>query len=510
MKQISNMHVLWGMAALKLVIHLFTNTNYGLHRDEYLYIAEGIHLGWGYMEGPPVIGLIAAVGHVLGGSPFVFRLLPALAGTAVLFIIGKIVIDLGGKTWSVFFTSLAFLVSPAFLRTNLLFQPVSFNQLIWVVLLATSIYAFKHNRLRYWNWVGLAAGIGLMTKYSVLLLLFSLFIGTLVSKRTRKVYLTRGPYIAAFIALIIFLPNLIWQIQHNFPVAAHMRALASSQLAHVRPFSYLSDQLLMHIAGSLVWISGLLFLMISDLARQWRFIGWTYIILTVLLLILGGKSYYSLGIYPLLFVFGGLALEKWITPWRIRTFIAAFIIATNLPFTPYALPVLSLEKLEKYCQFMSDQVNLNGPITWEDGRKRSIPQDYADMHGWEEIVQKTSRFYHSLPDSVKGTCHIWGGSYGHAGALNFYAKKYGLPEAHSFNASFLIWCPDENDFQSQILVDDVKHDSSTWFHDMTLVDSLTIPLARDPGYIYFRKEPISPINEVWREVVKNAKSTYNF
>ena len=303
---------------------------------------------------------------------------------------------------------------------------------------------------------------------------------------------------------------MLWQIDHNLPVANHMKTLASSQFIHVSPFSYIGDQFLMHIAGSIVWMVGLVFLLISDHARQWRYIGLTYIVLTSVLLLASGKSYYSLGIYPVLFVFGGIAFEKWISSWRIRSIICLIIIFTNLPFTPYALPVLSLDKLENYCQLMSDRIGLNGPITWEDGKRRTIPQDYADMHGWEEMVQKTATFFHSLPDSVQSHCHLWGGHYGHAGALNYYRKKYDLPEAHSLNASFLIWSPDENDFKSQILLDDVKHTSSTWFRKSTLVDSLSNRLARDPGYIYYREYPIRPVSEVWKDIISDAKRPYNF
>ncbi len=116
---------------VKLLIHLITNTNYNFHRDEYLYLALGNHLSWGYMEVPPVIAAIAKMAHLFGATLFITRLFPALIGCITVWLIGVMVRDMGGKKWAQVLACLAFILSPEFLRSNTLFQPVSFNQFCW-------------------------------------------------------------------------------------------------------------------------------------------------------------------------------------------------------------------------------------------------------------------------------------------------------------------------------------------------------------------------------------------
>ena len=175
---------------------------------------------------------------------------------------------------------------------------------------------------------------------------------------------------------------------------------------------------------------------------------------------------------------------------------------------PYAIPVLSIEKMESYCTWMMDNLGFSGPNRWEDGRIYPLPQDYADMHGWEEMAQKVSKLYHSLPPETKDSCHIYGGSYSHAGTLNYYAKKYDLPEVHSMVGSFMFWAPEELHFTNQIMVDDVRHTSSTYFHSIPLVDSIEHQFAREPGYIYYRTDPKIDLVEGWKNFVTERKNDF--
>ena len=156
-----------GLAFFKLLIHLFTNTNYGLHRDEFLYLAEGQHLAWGYMEVPPMIAFLAKIVSFFGDSVFAVRFLPALVGSLMVALIGLLVKDLGGKRWAITFACLAFIVSPAFLRTNFLFQPVSFNQFFWFLSAFWVIRLIKFENPKYWYYLGITAGFGFLTKYSI-------------------------------------------------------------------------------------------------------------------------------------------------------------------------------------------------------------------------------------------------------------------------------------------------------------------------------------------------------
>ena len=508
-KFIQTGHIILGMALVKLVIHLFANNIYGLHRDEYLYFAEGQHLGWGYMEGPPMIALLAWFANIFGGSPFVIRLIPTLIGVMSVVLIGNLVRDLGGKKWAIFIACLAFIISPAFLRSNMLFQPVSLNQFFWLLSAFWMVRIVKFKDNRDWYWLGVTIGLGLMTKYSILFFVTAMLIASLFTKH-KTWYRTKYPYITAAIACVIFLPNLLWQWHHHFPVIDHMRELSETQLVHVNTVQFFVDQFQNQLAASLIWVPGLFNVLFAKRMSDFRMFGLGYIILLAMIYILGGKTYYTLGIYPMLFVFGGLAIEDVIQRDWIRWILVGVMVVANTIFSPYALPFLPVETMQKYCTYMRDKIGLEGPLRWEDGTTRQLPQDYADMFGWEEIAENVGKVYHALPDSIRQSCNIFGGGYGHAGAINFYRKKYNLPEAHSMNASFLIWAPKEIEFTNQIMVNDRKQNSSDWFQNMTLVDSVRNIHARDPGYIYYRSVPKRDLKEAWKENVEQFKSRYGF
>ncbi len=159
---------------------------------------------------------------------------------------------------------------------------------------------------------------------------------------------------------------------------------------------------------------------------------------------------------------------------------------------------------------MKDRFGQEGPLYWEDGKIYPLPQDYADMHGWEEMVAKVADLYHSLSPAEQKSCLIYGGSSGHAGPINYYRKKYNLPESSSFVGSSLTWIPDSIDFDRQIMVDDRLHEQSNWFSNMRLVDQIQNPNAREKGYIYYRTDPKIDVKKEWTEVVSERKREYNF
>ena len=145
-------------------------------------------------------------------------------------------------------------------------------------------------------------------------------------------------------------------------------------------------------------------------------------------------------------------------------------------------------------------------LRWEDDQYYDLPQDIADMHGWEELVQRTATIYHSLsPEEQKG-CMIYGGSYGHAGAINYFREKYQLPRAYSMNGSYAFWTPDVVAFDKQIMIDDVKQEASQWFATMELVDSIRDENAREVGYIYWRVHPKIDLEQAWTDFVQERKT----
>jgi len=413
--------LLAGLLSLKLFLHFLTNTRYGLHRDAYLYLSYAEHPGWGYMEGPPFMAVLSVLSYWLGGSDFAVRLFPALAGCVILCAMAYLIRRLGGGVWALFIASTAFLFAPAYLRGNTLFQPVSFNQMWWT-LLAIQVSLLVHTgRRRHWYWAGGIFGLGLLTKYSIAFYGLALLVPVLILRWQNLG--SKHLYLAAALALLLFSPNLLWQVQHDWPLLAHMEELRRTQLVNVSLGRFLLMQPLMLFGGMVTALAGLIY---SFRQKASSVLGIAYLITLALLLLLSGKPYYLLGAYPALFVLGGLALERGL---RQKAARRAYVIASavlSLVLLPYSLPVLSLPQMEKYSAYMDRTLGLSAPLIWEDGQRYTIPQDYADMHGWDEMAERVAKVYHSLPDSLQENCLLLGGSYGHAGTINHHRKRLQL------------------------------------------------------------------------------------
>ena len=493
------------IAGAKLLVHLFINatSDFGLHRDEYLYLAEGDHLAWGFMEVPPMIPFLAwLIKSTLGVSEVSVRLFPALIGVASIYLIALMVREMGGKKIAQISAAAGFLVSPIFLGSNNLFQPVSFNQFWWLAIVFIVVKIINDQRSNYWYMLGVCVGLAVLTKYSVAFLVLSLLISVLIS-RHRKLILNKFMVGSVLIALLIALPNIIWQVNYDLPVVRHMSQLASSQLVNMSIMDFTVPQFLFQFGTSLLWLSGLLYVLLDSNMKKYRFLGWTYIIVFIMVLSLDGKSYYIYGIYSTLYALGGLAFEKWLKKWSYLTLGA--IAISNMLIIPYTLPILQPEANVAYMAYMKEKAGVDAPLRWEDGNYYTIRQDYADMLGWQELPEKVAKIYHGLTEEEKRMTMIYGGSYGHAGVLNLNRKKYDLPVAMSLSSSFVAWADEDYIFDRQILIDDRKQPESAFFNTVVLVDSIDHPLARDPGYIYYRTDPKVDVMKAWKEIVFQQK-----
>lgn len=498
----------WGMIAafviIKLLIHFLTNTIYEIHRDGFLYIELGNHLSWGYFSVPPSIAVFADIARfIFGDTDFGIRFFPAIIGGASMIIIGIMVKEMGGGKMAQFLALLAFLTSPAFLRSNTLFQPVSFNQFYWLLLSFLIFRLIRSERPVYWIWIGVIAGLAFLNKYSVVFYLAAFFISILLTS-TRKWLRTFYPYLSGLIALLIALPNLIWQHQHHWPVIAHMRELAENQLIHVRIDIFLLEQLLMNLPAVFIWIPGLILILFTREGKSYRILGLIYILVLLQLIILRGKHYYTLGLYTMLFAFGGYILVKWFEG-RLK-FIRYTVICLNIILALFILPIsLPVMKPDQYVRFMKS-IGMEKNQRWEDGIYHELPQDYADMIGWKELTDIVRDAYYSLSPEEREHCAIFANNYGEAGAINFYGKKYGLPRVISFNDSYLYWAPDSiaGDYLIKIGESD---DLIDMYSDVQVVGRMTTSYAREQGVtVYLFKDPKIDVSKYYQDRLRQVRN----
>ncbi|HKI45790.1 MAG TPA: glycosyltransferase family 39 protein [Balneolales bacterium] len=493
-----------------LLLHMLVSTNYELHRDAYLYLADAAHPSWGYLSIPPLTPFVAHYWTLLfGHSVFAVRLIPAFIGALSIVIIGQIVRELGGRSWATVLACLAYLVSPAFLRSNSLFQPVSFDSFFWLLGTWAMVRLLRTEDQRWWLALCIIFGFGFLNKYSIIFPAISFVIGLSLTKQ-RSLFRSRWLLYGAIIGLVIILPNLLWQFNHNWPVVHHMTQLRDSQLIHVRLSDFLVMQVFMILPALLVFLAGLFYVLLDKSAQPFRAIGWMYPILMLLLIVLSGKSYYTLGIYPVFFAFGGIAITRYTggkLQWS-RSGLVVLMVCLILPGLPMSLPVLSYPAMVGYDKVVT-RLGMDDLLQWEDGTVHPLPQDYADMTGWQELASIVDSTWNSLSPGEQKVTGIYAENYGEAGAIRYFNRHKRIPEPISFNGSFLFWAPDSVHGTTLIYVNDDTSDIRKQFQEVILAGRITNPYAREHGMqVYLCRRPINGFGKFYVDKVKRLRSEF--
>ncbi len=495
--------IITGLAVFKLCIHLATNTNYELHRDSLLYYSLGEHLDWGYVSVPPFIALISKFSTLIfGNTVFALRFFPALIGSVSVIIIAKIVRELKGSTFAIIIAVLAFIFSPAFLRSNTLFQPVSFNQFFWLLSGYLIVRLVNTQNPKYWLGIFLVFGIGFLNKYSIAFFIVSYLISMLLTSH-RNLLISKYFFFGGLLGVIIILPNLLWQFNHNWPLLYHMAELQKYQLVNVTIIGFIIDQFAMNLPGLVIWMTGLITFLFLKSEKKFRVLAYLYLLTVLLILLFRGKSYYTLGLYTILFALGGYAVDKYFKPY-LKFATIALVILISLPMLPFSLPVLSHEKIEGYSAKTAEFTN-----RWEDGKIYNIPQDYADMTGWEELSSIVIQKYYSLSPGERDSCLIYADNYGQAGAISFYGEKYGLPAPICFNDNFIFWAPDSIDNAPLIYVNDEVGDIDFLFDSYKKIGQVNNKYFRENGLmVYYCTHPRDTFKIFYANKVAALKNKY--
>jgi hypothetical protein len=456
---------------------------YELHRDEYLYLDYGRHLAWGYIEVPPLTALQSWVALGLGGGFFWVKLWPLLWGAGTVYVVVRLAQRLGGGPWAQALAGLCYLCT-AYGRLNLLFQPNAFE--VFSFTLATYMlvrHAQPDGRPRHLYGLGVILGLGVLNKFTTFFFAGAV-LGALLITAPRTLR-QRAFWVAAGLGLLVAAPTLLWQVAHGLPFRHHMALLRESQLVHVSAAGFWKSQVLLCSAALLVWVPGLGAALLGQPARAARVAGWVWVLGLGLLTALHGKDYYALGYYPALFAVGAVWWQSQLARASAWTYAgrAALLVLPLLLLAPVAMvvyPALPPAAMQRLCAsgFYRDL----GLARWEDGQEHPLPQDFADMLGWQELGDKVYQAYQALPATTRARTLIKCENYGQAGAVNYYNRARNIPAATSFNGSYLHWFPPVQPWPQMLLVGEGEPDHlKPYFRELRRVGEVTNPYAREKG-----------------------------
>jgi hypothetical protein len=492
----------------KMVIQYFlVSPEYDLHRDEYLHLDQAKHLAWGYESVPPFTSWTSWLILQLGGSVFWIRFFPALFGVLTMVVVWKAIEALNGNLFALVLGSLAVMLS-VIMRINMLYQPNSFDVLCWTFLYFTYIKYIQTNHTKWLLWAAIAFALGFLNKYNIVFLLAGLVPAIAITQH-RKVFGNRMLYFAAVIALLLILPNLIWQYQHQFPVVHHLKTLNATQLVNVNRANFLKEQVLFFAGALFILIAAFVSFFKYAPFKQYVVLLWALVFTLAIFTYLKAKGYYAIGLYPIFLAFGAVYLEKILqSGWKfyLRPVAVLAVVLSFIPFVKIAFPMAGPAKTVQRGELLKSM----GLLRWEDGKDHQLPQDYADMLGWSELAKKTDSAFDSLADQENTL--VLCDNYGQAGAINYYSKHKNIG-AVSLNADYINWFPLQRmQIKNVILIQDADDDDKErnkerlLFKTVTTVGTIENIYAREKGTtIYLLKDATTSINKILQDDIEREK-----
>ncbi len=486
-------------AAAAFGLHLLTASRYGYFRDELYYAACGQHLAWGYVDHAPLIAAIYWFTRRLFGDSLVsLRLLPALSAAGKVVLTSWMVRELGGRRFAQCLAAVIVFFCPIFLTMDSFLSMNSFEPLFWMGCVAVAMYIVKGGSPRLWLLFGLIAGVGILNKHSTLFFGLAFFVSLLITSGTR--YLKNiWIWLGAAIAFVIFLPNLLWEIRYHFPTIEVLQNAARLKNAPVSWYGFLAEQaLLVHPLAFPVVLAGLWFFFRSKAGRSYRFLGWTYVFVLLLMLVLKGRIYYVAPIYPMLFAAGAVWVESKVerSQWQwLQQAILIPLTVGGIVAAPLALPILPVDAAARYSNFWD--IHKVRVENYDSGR---LPQFYADMFGWQNQAKVVASVYKNLPAEDRGRCTILAANYGEAGAIDYFGGKYGLPRAISPHNNYYLWGPRNGPADVVIAVGMDLHKLRLLFGDVQQASMIIEPYAiREESNlpVYVCRNPRVPLSQAW-------------
>ena len=404
--------ILIAIAAAVTLLHLVTNTRYGFHRDELQFLSDARHLDWGFVAYPPFTPFVERIGLGLFGLSMVgLRLFSVLAQAAAVVVAGLMAKELGGARLAQITAALAVAFSPLPLFEGTEFQYTTFDFLWWVLIAYFTVRLLNSENPRWWLAIGATVGLGLQTKYAIAFYIAGILAGLVVTP-ARRYFASRWFWAGIAMALLIFLPNLVWLVRHDFISYQFLQHIHARDVGEGRGEGFWKGQFLIcaNLAAAPLWIAGLIGFLRE---RRYRMLALMYLVPLALFAISKGRSYYMAGAYPMLLAMGAPMAERWLNSlprWVRRTIQTVYFIAFAF-VSAYAcaviLPIASSGPLRDFA------LAHNG--------------DLREEIGWNELVRTVAQIRDSLPADEQAHLGITTGNYGEYGAIEILGRAYSLP-----------------------------------------------------------------------------------
>jgi hypothetical protein len=435
----------WIVAGATAAVHLATANIYGYHRDEFYYLAQGRRLAWGFVDNPPVTPFLYRVSDELfGTSTLGLRVIPALLHGGLVVLTALIARELGGGSRAQLLAALGAAFAPLFVTTGHFLGTVT-PEVVAGAAMALFVAKVLHTGdARWWIAAGGAFGFGMLDHWTIATFAVAL-VGGILCTPQRELLFSRWTLAGAALTLVLVAPNVIWQVQHDWPqltFASELRDYGHSMLALPAQF------FLLGAASVVLAVPGLLWLLRNESAHPYRGLGFAFLITLVLVMVTGGKEYYTAAALPMMLGAGGAALTHtsgWVLP--------AVLIGFGLLTLPFSTPLLPLST--------ADTV-------------RAMNEEIGEMVGWEEFVDTMVPIARAHPDAP-----ILAQNYSEAGSIELLGEPRGTSRPYSGHLNYWYWGHPDGASAETIAIGFTRERLEQFFGAVTPITTIVTPHGVD-------------------------------
>ncbi len=412
--------LLLAIAAAVTLTHLLTNGRYGFHRDELQFLSDARHLDWGYVAYPPLTPFLERISlDTFGLSMVGLRLFSVVAQAVAIVVTGLMARELGGGRLAQGTAALAVALSPLPIFNGTEFQYTSFDFLWWVLIAYFTIRLLRTENPRWWMAIGAVVGLGLQTKYAIVFYIAGLLFG-LIFTPARRLIVSGWFWGGIGLALLIFLPNFIWLMRHDFISYRFLHSIHLRDVGEGRAEGFLKGQFIVcaNLFAAPLWLTGLI-AFLRD--RRYRMLAWMYLVPLAIFFFSKGRHYYMAAAYPMLLAMGAVAGERWLAllpRWGRYTLESVFFAG---------LAVCGAFFLAGWVPFAASGPLREFALKWSEDLREEI--------GWTELVKTVAGIRDSLPAEQRPSVGVLVGNYGEQGAIEIFGPAYNLPPPISLTNS---------------------------------------------------------------------------
>jgi len=397
------------VVALQAAVLLALAPRYGPHRDELYFVSAGQRLDWGYPDQPSFTPFLARLAtEVAPHHLLVLRLPSILAVVGIVLLAVQFARLLDADRAGQVLTAVVVAASAVLMIGGHLLSTATFDTLAWTAVLVLATQAVLDHRPSLWVVAGVVAGVGLNNKHAVVFLLFGILVACALDRELRPQLRTPWPWLAGLIALVMWIPNLVWQAQHGWPVFA-LSADIRDEYGGIggRIELIVEAAIIFSPIILIVWVIGLVQLLRNPAWRMARLPALVFLVVLATFLLTVGKGYYLTGAIVPLVAAGCTWLARSRSPRRLVGYGAVLALSAAVAW-PALVPLLPAS-------------------TYASSFYPDIDDNQPETIGWPEYTAQVRAVVDQLPE---GTV-VFTGNYGEAGAFEWYGVGAPVYSGHN-------------------------------------------------------------------------------